>query len=486
MFKKVLAFFVLALIFIPELAAASGAPDLNPVCWTSKECADERIKNAANSNITLSQTEAAEGFVAGESPCVGETEAQLKWGKCLAGGVAKTSIGIGGVTQFKHIGEYIKTVYNYLLGIASIVAVVMILIAGTQWIVSAGSSETISQAKKRISGALIGLVLAWSSYLILNTINPWLTNFRLPQTWMLKAVQLMPEFCRDMQGADIKLALVEDKTVTPPTKKQFSELKGSDFNISLSKNEQGVIVDKDKIKCNQSFAPSNSGGATCAGHYCVSGLCFLNSDTPDDLLDYHCIDASMAGKVYSNSALSDGSTLNCALPNSLTGNNWEPPYTNSDSELVIICKPTNSFAVYSVISSGGYNFDTKNDSNNIVNFSIKRITDINNLTKKCGNTGENGLLAPSSDVENTGFLGFGVMLYVNENCDVTDELHIIGKGGKDLGYIDRTTIDATKLGGVYQHVNFYSLPTASDLFSEKEMSDGAYLNIDVSNVENID
>jgi len=37
-------------------------------------------------------------------------------------------------------------------------------------------------AKKQIWGAIAGLILALSAYLILNTINPDLVRFRLPET----------------------------------------------------------------------------------------------------------------------------------------------------------------------------------------------------------------------------------------------------------------------------------------------------------------
>ncbi len=53
----------------------------------------------------------------------------------------------------------------WLLGIAALVAVVMVIAGGFQWLTSAGNEEKISAAKKTISGAVIGLVLiliAWA------------------------------------------------------------------------------------------------------------------------------------------------------------------------------------------------------------------------------------------------------------------------------------------------------------------------------------
>ncbi len=76
------------------------------------------------------------------------------------------------------IGEYLSTVYKYLIIFAGIVAVIVIIVAGIQWTASGGNSSTIESAKNRITGALTGLGLAVGSYVILYAINPELVSFR--------------------------------------------------------------------------------------------------------------------------------------------------------------------------------------------------------------------------------------------------------------------------------------------------------------------
>lgn len=463
MFKKFLVVLSLALIFVPGLVSATVTPDLNPLCWTSKECADQRKKDASAANIDLTDTEAVAGFVANEGVCSGETEDHLKWGKCLAGGQANTEIGIGGVKTFKNIGEYIKVVYNYLLGIASIVAVVMLIVAGAQWIVAAGSSEVIGQAKKRISGALIGLVLAWSSYLILNTINPWLTNFRLPQTWMIRQAELIPEFCRVIETSGVKLAMVEDKNTTPPTKKDPNKFTAADYGISLLKDpDTGKIKDERKIKCNQIFTPSGASGATCAGHYCEKGLCFQNYDTIDDVSDYYCMDANIAGKVTNSDLNSRGSTLICVVPG--VNNGWEPPYITG-GRLVAVCEggftPMAGYAKFNI-----------NDLPNKEQFYTFRLSRELNPETDCPKPNLGGVLEKTNYYK---VLGYALSLEINGNCDPTDETHVIGKGGKDLGYTGAA-------GLLYPY--FYSLSEV-DLFSPDDIKNGIQLNIDVSNIKNI-
>lgn len=56
-------------------------------------------------------------------------------------------------------------VIQWVLGILALVAVVMIIIGGFQWMTAAGNEERIEKAKKVISAAVIGLIivlLAWA------------------------------------------------------------------------------------------------------------------------------------------------------------------------------------------------------------------------------------------------------------------------------------------------------------------------------------
>jgi len=67
--------------------------------------------------------------------------------------------------------EYIKTAINLVIGFAIMAAIVLIVAAGFQYMTSTSQGST-SQAKQTISNAVLGLVLALSAVLILNTINP--------------------------------------------------------------------------------------------------------------------------------------------------------------------------------------------------------------------------------------------------------------------------------------------------------------------------
>lgn len=74
------------------------------------------------------------------------------------------------------LAKYIIAFYNWGLTIVGIIAVVTLMAAGLLWITSAGKSESVSTAKKMITGSLTGLTLLLGSYFLLNTINPNLVN----------------------------------------------------------------------------------------------------------------------------------------------------------------------------------------------------------------------------------------------------------------------------------------------------------------------
>ena len=59
----------------------------------------------------------------------------------------------------------VVNIIAWALGIFSLVAVVMIIIGGMQWLTSGGNEERIELAKKTISSAVIGMIivlLAWA------------------------------------------------------------------------------------------------------------------------------------------------------------------------------------------------------------------------------------------------------------------------------------------------------------------------------------
>ena len=79
--------------------------------------------------------------------------------------------------------SYVAYIFYFILGASGLIALVVIVIAGFQYVASAGMPEKLNDAKNQIFSALLGLVILFSSFLILNTINPEFVRLpRLPAT----------------------------------------------------------------------------------------------------------------------------------------------------------------------------------------------------------------------------------------------------------------------------------------------------------------
>jgi hypothetical protein len=87
------------------------------------------------------------------------------------------------------IGEYLAALYKWAVGALAILAVIMIMINGVRWIIAGGSPDKISEAKKGISSAIIGLVLVLLVHQILSLVDPRLTIFKPIVIGVIKRVE---------------------------------------------------------------------------------------------------------------------------------------------------------------------------------------------------------------------------------------------------------------------------------------------------------
>ena len=73
--------------------------------------------------------------------------------------------------------SYAQFLFPFAISVAAVLAVIMLIIAGLEMMTA---SETMrSDAKQKIQNAIIGLLVAVGTYLILNTINPDLLNLKI-------------------------------------------------------------------------------------------------------------------------------------------------------------------------------------------------------------------------------------------------------------------------------------------------------------------
>ncbi len=71
--------------------------------------------------------------------------------------------------------EWISSVYIFLVSAVGIIAAAMIMLNGLRWAAAAGNAEQVGVAKDGVVSASIGLVLALTSFIILNQLNPAFT-----------------------------------------------------------------------------------------------------------------------------------------------------------------------------------------------------------------------------------------------------------------------------------------------------------------------
>ena len=77
-------------------------------------------------------------------------------------------LGYGAATTLgqQDVRTTIARIINVALGLLGIVAVVIILVGGFEWMTAGGSEEKTGSAKKRITAGIIGLAIILSAYAI--------------------------------------------------------------------------------------------------------------------------------------------------------------------------------------------------------------------------------------------------------------------------------------------------------------------------------
>ena len=171
--------------FIGCFSDPSQYPVESDVCWTKEECSqwsDDR--NGETISATWGSVFPAECSVTKTS---GE-----EMRHCYSEDVPyDLNIAIGNVGTVQNLPEYINLVYTWLLPAASLIAVVMMMIAGLQYTLARGKPKYIDKAKTRITNAITGVVILMSAYVILNLIDPRLVTFDALKIPLVKKVVML-------------------------------------------------------------------------------------------------------------------------------------------------------------------------------------------------------------------------------------------------------------------------------------------------------
>ncbi|MCK4355240.1 hypothetical protein KAW43_02775 [Candidatus Parcubacteria bacterium] len=86
----------------------------------------------------------------------------------------------GAVTPGKdtELPQYVKYLFNFAIGLGGILAFVILIFGGIKWMTSAGDPTKINEAKTKMLGGIIGLILLLGAWFIIDAINPKLLSLK--------------------------------------------------------------------------------------------------------------------------------------------------------------------------------------------------------------------------------------------------------------------------------------------------------------------
>ena len=128
---------------------------------------------------------------------------------------------LGGGSSASGPAEYIRLFFLYGLGLVGIVALFAFVYGGVRYMLSGGSDTGVSEGKKWMFGALAGIVLLLSSFLILRTISPDLVALREPY---LAKIEIEPP-----EPPSPQILALEERTGLLPGKTNFNTNKYPDI-----------------------------------------------------------------------------------------------------------------------------------------------------------------------------------------------------------------------------------------------------------------
>lgn len=85
---------------------------------------------------------------------------------CNSAGQWRVLCGFG----FNSLGGLLATFITLLFVIAIIAALIYLILGGLKWLTSGGDKQAVTQAREHIIAAIIGLVIIFLSYFILNVL----------------------------------------------------------------------------------------------------------------------------------------------------------------------------------------------------------------------------------------------------------------------------------------------------------------------------
>lgn len=190
------------------------------------------------------------------------------------------------------LASYVISFYNYGLAFSGILATLVLMGAGLIWLTSGGDSGKITQAKKLISGAIIGLLILVCAWMILNTINPNLTRLSNIEVSVVKKQEISAISCCSSVSGNVVVPVdvINGKRVFASGENKGKPIKCGNGTVECGKGQSCIIsgtnnafscIDTSKYECcqydqtlkfNTSFCFPISKGAPCPPNDVINKL----------------------------------------------------------------------------------------------------------------------------------------------------------------------------------------------------------------------
>ena len=163
---------------------------------------------------------------------------------------------IGSQTSISSPGELVKTIFIYGLGMVGIVALFSIAFGGFHYIFGSASETAKTEGKKWIYGAIAGIVLLFSSYLILKTISPDLVSLKDPHLEVIFIPKTVDNYIPSEVG--YRTPVIGSISSTLQNLSQYQgQLNAGNTQVIIDKSDHAMYIYKDGQLIGQ--APINIG-----------------------------------------------------------------------------------------------------------------------------------------------------------------------------------------------------------------------------------
>lgn len=124
------------------------------------------------------------------------------------------------------IPDYVKYIFNFAILASGFIALVVLIYAGAKYMTSAGNPQAIGDSKEQISGAILGILILFLSYVLLTTINPQLVIFHIGEpTAVISTLKPGILTCKERVDISTAWALINEYQNSATSEERKAEIK---------------------------------------------------------------------------------------------------------------------------------------------------------------------------------------------------------------------------------------------------------------------